>query len=172
MKHEKLVALAKKLKALSDQGEGGEKETARTMLIRHCERYGISLDDLIEQEDAKRIWIKYGRIYKGKNFICQIIRNVLNWDHPIGTHSDFPNEVTVICTLGDELEIRAKYDFYKRKLKHEIEITYHAFIQTNHLYSNKPTNPNGQPTKKGREIFDRMETMKKHEFRKQLENKS
>lgn len=57
MEQEELIKVKiKKIKALAEQGVGGEKEAARKLLLDLCVKYGIELEELNEEE-ARREYV-------------------------------------------------------------------------------------------------------------------
>lgn len=55
---EAILLKIKKVKALAENGVEGEKEAALKLLNDLCEKYGVSLDDLVEEEPKHEYWIQ------------------------------------------------------------------------------------------------------------------
>lgn len=131
----KILTLAKKLKALSDRGVGGEKENATMMLERLMEKHNISFDD-IEEDKIVEHELKYSG--KDKAFCYQVISSVLG--SLKGKVFEYKTSYTrakvllVNCTESDYLLINAKIDFYWDVYQKELDIFYSAFIQKNKLW--------------------------------------
>ena len=49
----------KKIKALAEQGVGGEKETAQLLYKKMLAKYSVSEAELDKPDDLKRRWFKY-----------------------------------------------------------------------------------------------------------------
>lgn len=58
MKREKIAEKLKKIKALAERGEGGEKETAMKMYRELAEKYQISEEE-IDAEHLEKRWFAY-----------------------------------------------------------------------------------------------------------------
>ncbi|MDH0961053.1 DUF2786 domain-containing protein [Pseudomonas sp. o96-267] len=59
---EKIQAKLRKLLALAERGEGGEKENAARVLQRLMERHGVTMDDFAEEKRS----VRWHRIAKNK----------------------------------------------------------------------------------------------------------
>lgn len=141
MSDDKLKALdkAKKLKALADKGEGGERDNARELLMRHLDKHGLSLSDIDENE------IKYEYFtYKGAGdllsmIICHIVANAL-----ILQDKKLKNTYFLECTRDEALRIREMYSFYLEAYKKEEQYFLTAFLSRNDL-TPKFTNSDVKP---------------------------
>ncbi len=57
MNRNKIIELAKKIKALAEKGKGGERNAAKEKLERICQKYNISKSELSTSEEAKNYYI-------------------------------------------------------------------------------------------------------------------
>ena len=128
----------KKLYALAMRGVGGEKETAAAILAKLTKKYGISLDDL-DEEQVKNFDLEFhGEIER--KLLLQIVYKVTgdasNYHSLTWTASGRPcrTQARVYCTEAQKLEIEFLHDFYKRLWKKETEALYGAFIQKHRLF--------------------------------------
>lgn len=139
--NEKLIELAKKLKALADRGVGGEKENATAMLERLMKKHGISLAD-IEGDQIRSHELKYSG--KDKQFCRQVISSVLGSlrGKVFEYKSSYSRAKVLIieCTEAEFLLIDAKIDFYWKAYQEELEVFYSAFIQKNALWRKQDEN--------------------------------
>lgn len=175
--NEKLIELLRKLKALAEQGEGGERDNAQRMLEQQMKKHNINLED-IDTELKKEVEFFLDPTYK--QFFHQIVYSVCGFNETkifiIRGDKRKLRKYLVLCTKSEAIEIGAKFDFYLPIYKKQQDIFYSAFIQKNHLY-NKPTNnqPEREQTQeeleKIQEILKMMRGMKAHCFNKQIENK-
>jgi hypothetical protein len=117
---EKIIAKAKKLLALAEQGIDGEKTTAERFLKKFMAKYGIEFADLVDTQRAEyRITIKSTKEHS--TLFSQILRS-LN-DLSIGEYV-FKNKKSlreVVCTKAQFIEIRLKYSIYSTALNAELE---------------------------------------------------
>jgi hypothetical protein len=133
---EKILELAKKLKALADKGVGGEKENAVTMLGRLMKKHNITID-MISNIDKKEF--VFYTVVERKRFLVQIVASVLGLDCDIFTYpSDSRRKKKRIgtnCTSAEAIEIQARFDFFWKAWESELDIFYSAFIQTNKIFA-------------------------------------
>jgi hypothetical protein len=57
MNRNKIIELAKKIKALAEKGKGGERNAAKEKLERICQKYNISDSELSTSEETKNYYI-------------------------------------------------------------------------------------------------------------------
>lgn len=57
MNRNKIIELAKKIKALAEKGKGGERNAAKEKLERICEKYNISHDEISTSDESKDYYI-------------------------------------------------------------------------------------------------------------------
>jgi hypothetical protein len=57
MNRNKIIELAKKIKALAEKGKGGEKNAAKEKLEKICEKYNISENEISISEERKNYYI-------------------------------------------------------------------------------------------------------------------
>ena len=57
MNRNKILELAKKIKALAEKGNGGERNAAKEKLERICQKYNISDSELSISEETKNYYI-------------------------------------------------------------------------------------------------------------------
>ncbi|MBG8552342.1 DUF2786 domain-containing protein [Hymenobacter guriensis] len=126
-----ILDLAKKMQRLAEQGVGGEKENALTMLRRLMSRNGISESDLAQTQRSYRLFpvesVDEARI------ISQVMSTILPVGFERKGHKDHKLAYVVEVTDLEFLEIRAKHDFYWRAYKRELELFVMAFIQKHGL---------------------------------------
>tara|TARA_B110000503_G_scaffold143657_1_gene246701 strand:- start:4682 stop:5344 length:663 start_codon:yes stop_codon:yes gene_type:complete len=57
MNRNKIIELAKKIKALAEKGKGGERNAAKEKLERICKKYNISPDEISTSDESKDYYI-------------------------------------------------------------------------------------------------------------------
>lgn len=177
---EKVIQLAKKLKALADRGIGGEKQNAETMLKALMEKHSITMDMIDENNLAEHTFELED---KDRKFWKQVVASVIGTSYELFTypydrrHHRKVKRYTIKCTPSDYIEIQAKYDFFTKAYEDELEIFYSAFIQKNKLYAKSKGDDNkDQPDMTPEEMdklyrmLEMMKGMKNHRFLKQIEN--
>ena len=126
----KYLELAKKLKALVEQGVGGEKRNAKIQLDKLLTKHRLTLADL--EAEQRRV---YGfRISKtNRRLFGQIVGKVVAVSHPVRYDSRKPTALFAELTPAEYIEVTAKFEFYKNALAKQLELAYLAFIVTNDL---------------------------------------
>lgn len=142
----KYIELAKKLKALAERGEGGEKENAQKMLDELMQKYDISMDEieLDKRED---------RMFKGvkpafSKLFAQVVYAVIgkDWDG-VGKSLRYPSLRWVKCSAAEKIEIEVRFSIYCRAYVKEIGLFYEAFIQANGIFPIANESTSDEPEK-------------------------
>ncbi|MDD3875409.1 MAG: hypothetical protein PHT69_02195 [Bacteroidales bacterium] len=157
----KIIELAKKLKALADRGEGGEKVNAENKLQQLMMKHGITTEE-IEGEQQLDYFFNIKTIRERKLWM-QVVALV---NREIKKYGEFPSDIIeaktlpgnymIICTVAEYIEIQAMFDFYKNLYDQEEEIFYTAFLHTNNLLL---------PPKEGEEVAEYSKEERDHMFR-------
>lgn len=138
---EKYIILAKKLKALAEQWEGGEAVNAQAQLDAIIKKYDLDIDDVVQDRRKERTVIvpKSGRIRK---LAIQIVYNVCG---SISVWNSYDrSRIFFEATDAEFISFEHKFWTYrgalKKHLEQEEEIAYRAFIYANNLYMKKDPN--------------------------------
>lgn len=137
--NEKVLNLAKKLKALADRGVGGEANNANEKLQQLCRKYNISISEI--EEDAVSIHCFFlGDTFFELKFFKQIVYSV----NPIGRRifqykykmKRAPGKIRmgIECTSSEFVEIMAKFEFFFSDFQKQSDLFYRAYIQKNRIY--------------------------------------
>lgn len=165
-------ALLRKLKALSERGEGGEAINASAKLQQLMRKYGISEDDL---DDAAKEYrdFKYSGHYENKllqQIVYMVMGNVNFYRKTGGNGKTVPNVTVVYCTNAEQIEIQAAFEFYKYHLNIGMEKYYSVFIQKENLFPEEskadPSVPNINVDEESRRLY---QAINKHDLHPQLE---
>lgn len=109
MSSDRIKELLLKLKALSEQGKGGEKENATEMLNKALKKHGLTLEDLEKEE-------KQGRTFKIKDRgDSSVILAQCIWDVcPNAEIKQSTKKLEIYCYLSasDYIEVSEKYKHY------------------------------------------------------------
>lgn len=168
------IELLKKIKALADGGVGGEKTNAEKKLREMMNKLGLTEEDLEEEKIVTRIF-ETGNLKVNKNLFGQIAASVIEDVKIYG--STVSKKIRLIdCTVAQQVEIEAKFAFYKTRYKHDLETFYLAFIQRNRLwpkYSKDQEQKEMTPKEEAKWVKAQMmsEGLDKHHYRKQIGGK-
>lgn len=135
MLDEKQIALAKKLQALAERGEGGEKTTAAKKLQKMLDENGIT--SLSELTEDKREYTLFS--YNGKaeeKLLYQVFYKVLghNSDRTSYRTQGKRQKIGIYCTRAEKIEIELEFEFYRNILQNEIMDFVAAFIQAQGIF--------------------------------------
>lgn len=123
-----------KMYALATNGVDGEKETAQKILEANLAKYGLTIDDLVESNEKKKIyWFtakdKYQRMLLGQIYCVFVCKTK---QYSTYTRADRKYDVGLEMTEVEAIELNMIYNFYlnlwKKELEKQKEILLHAFI--------------------------------------------
>lgn len=146
----KVIELAKKLKALAENGVGGEKINAQKMLESFMKKHHITSED-IESDNILEYYFKIESKYG--NLFTQISKRK---NREIKVYGEFPQKTIkqyrlkgnymLECTKEEYVYISTAFDILKRLYEKELEVFYYAFCQSNDLLLDR-TGDSKEPTK-------------------------
>lgn len=123
-----------KIKALVDQGVGGEKEAAEIKLKKLMEKLGISEDEL---NSNVNYWYNF-KLKKDKflyKLFFQILVNIYNvHENSPAFKNNTRYDIYVFLPTDVAVELEAKYEFYCNAFIEDLETFYEAFINSNNLW--------------------------------------
>lgn len=136
MPSDKIKELLLKLKVLSEQGDGGEKENANDMLNKALKKHGLTLEDLEKEE-------KEGRTFKIKDrgdssiILAQCIWDVV----PNAEIKQNTRKLEIYCYLSasDFVEVSEKYNHYYNIWLKEKKEFLTAYILRNNVGLSEPS---------------------------------
>lgn len=161
----------RKLLALAEQGEGGEKVNAKRMLEKMMEKYEITLDDLGVETKSIHYW-NYDSKHE-RQILFQTYCKVLDTDSISYYKGD--RKCGFELTPSQFVEMDLHYTILRRDLKKHIERAVSAFIQANRLFSNQPSEEREYTLAELEEIeamLRMVDSIAPSEVNPQLENKS
>lgn len=126
-----------KLLALTESKNQHEAASAQSRIEKLCKVHGVSIDDLVDVNEAIEIyWFKY-KTHLCKTVLIQTVWKVTN----IGTtwnNKRRKGQVGVKCTKSQAAEIELWWSVLQRafllQMNEHLEIFTHAFVKTNNLY--------------------------------------
>lgn len=132
MEKEKVRERLKKIKALAENGVGGEKDGAIELYNKLLAKYELSEDEIIE-EKVERKWFRYDNDID-KKLLAQIFYKVTG-DTASWVKTDKRRRlIGVDCTDFEANEIVFYYNFYKEHLQSELEVFTLAFFNVNNIF--------------------------------------
>lgn len=164
--------LLRKIKALAEQGVGGEKSGAERILSKLLKKYNLSEADLIAEEDTiSEIEITFkGKeeetlllqvCYKVFGSTANVSGKVFRYTRGKGSR----NTKIINCTPSEAAQIILYFDFYKDLWKKEKAKLLEAFIQKNKIFGNdKPSNSERLSDEEIEEILKRMSILDEAEI--------
>ena len=151
MNRNKIIELAKKIKALAEKGKGGEKNAAKEKLEKICEKYNISETEISISEETKNYYI----VINDKNERDLLINvSCMILDVPGFKWKEKNNCICIHITQSEYENInnafeyyRDMYNDYKRYLMQGI-ISRHAigYIPKHQTYTQENIQQDIQPT--------------------------
>lgn len=139
----------RKILALRDAGYKGEAIAAEDALSRLCQKYGISIDEIMDAgEKKKRVYFKGMSDNHVKNILFACYFRVTN-QPKASYYNDGRGCISFELTPCEEVELKELFDCmkkaYKKAIKQTIDDFNEAFIITNHLYSDAASEPSDNP---------------------------
>lgn len=161
-----------KLLALAQQGVGGEKTNAETLLRKLLAQHGLTVEDMARDEQLRvKCLVKYNHPYEKKLFM-QVVYTVLNgkdWD----VHR-YNGTRTIFCevTPMQRAEILLRYELYLRSFKAEIDVLMEAFIMKQRIYPADPSlKSDRQPNERERRAMELSRGLQQVDVHTPLEDK-
>lgn len=181
---ESIKSKLRKLQALAEKGYKGEAEAAKRLLDRLCEQYGVSLEDVLDQEKKNRYRFEIGKGKIWLDLFMQCYANVTG-----NRELRYIRETNSIIR-GIELtayqfaEISNMFFWHKTNLKKDIEQTqqlvFEAYVQKHRIFrdrSNDPEDAEEEPSSQPidlarlRAMVAMMETLNDNHYHKMIETK-
>lgn len=119
---EKVMAIARKLKALAERGEGGEKTSAETKYKEYLKQHNLTDSDINPEMNKRIIEVLDG---DHKDVLLNVILSV----NPYTKHSDNTNNIECYLDTEDYNEVLKKYEYFSKLLRIEKELLISSFIK-------------------------------------------
>lgn len=148
--------LLKKLKALAEQGVGGEKDNAREMLDRLMEKYGVSEADISSNK------LEMHDFHYHNNWDKQLLQRIIEKiaaDRDIYLYRGGQGSRTTFvccCTKAEALQIQIEYEFHSALWQEELRTFFCAYIAKHRLFDPTPHNSDNEPDS---ELIKRMQIL-------------
>lgn len=131
------AALLKKIRALAERGVGGEADNAEEILRRLMEKYGVSEDELDEEERRRHDFEYHGK--EQEKLLRQVVYKVTG-DYAYNlvyraSGRRVKTQLGADCTAAEKVEIEFLFDFYSRLWERERKAFLEAFIQKHRIFA-------------------------------------
>lgn len=136
IQREKVLEKLGKIKALAERGVGGEKETAMRMYEELQRKYDISPDEAqAALNKLEKRWFSY-KTELEEQLLLQIFYKVTGEESHYVYSGQYSRRKKrgVMCTELEAAEIQLLFNFYRERMKEELEAFMLAFKQRNDLY--------------------------------------
>ena len=131
------AALLKKIRALAERGVGGEADNAEEILRRLMEKYGVSEDELDEEESRRHDFEYHGK--EQEKLLRQVVYKVTGgYAYNLVYRASGRKVKTRLgadCTAAEKVEIEFLFDFYTRLWERERDAFLSAFIQKHRIFT-------------------------------------
>lgn len=131
------AALLKKIRALAERGVGGEADNAEEILRRLMEKYGVSEDELDEEERRRHDFEYHGK--EQEKLLRQVVYKVTGgYAYNLVYRASGRKVKTRLgadCTDAEKVEIEFLFDFYTRLWERERDAFLSAFIQKHRIFT-------------------------------------
>ena len=129
--------MLKKIRALAERGVGGEADNAEEILRRLMEKYGVSEDELDEEERRRHDFEYHGK--EQEKLLRQVVFKVTggyayNLVYNV-TGRKVKTKLGADCTAAEKVEIEFLFDFYTRLWERERAAFLSAFIQKHRIFA-------------------------------------
>lgn len=131
------AALLKKIRALAERGVSGEADNAEEILRRLMEKYGVSEDELDEEERRRHDFEYHGK--EQEKLLRQVVYKVTGgYAYNLVYRASGRKVKTRLgadCTAAEKVEIEFLFDFYTRLWERERDAFLSAFIQKHRIFT-------------------------------------
>lgn len=118
--YESIKEKLKKLLRLAEQGDAGERDNARRLLERLCDKYRISIDELFDDNQVKLYTFEIGRDKVYFNLFLQCYCKVLNRNN-MSHWKVAKNKVAVQLTALQYVELSNLFAWHKDNFNKELK---------------------------------------------------
>lgn len=181
---ESIKSKLRKLQALAEKGYKGEAAAAKRLLDKLCEQYGVSLEDVLDQEKKTRYRFEIGKGKIWLDLFMQCYANITG-----NRELRYIRETNSIIR-GVELtayqfaEISNLFFWHKSNLKKDFEQTqrlvFEAYIQKHRIFRDRSNDPEDAEEEQSNQPIDlarlramvaMMETLNDNYYHKMIEGK-
>jgi hypothetical protein len=127
---ETLIDRLKKIEALAKGGLAGERENAQRMLDELCARYGVTLEQLADQEKRMHWFPVRGKRAKElfRVVLVHVVQTRQIWHRPKADGYECK------LTTAQAADVRECWKHYRKAWDEQIDDVFTAFIHRNRIY--------------------------------------
>lgn len=137
--YESIKNKLKKLLALAERGVQGEAENARRLLEKLCKEYGVSMEELLDENQVKIYCFDIGRnaIYKDlfTQCYCKVVQKI-----SLSFWRASRSKIEVEMTALQYAELASLFEWHKANFNKDLEDMKKnillAYCRKHHLYTN------------------------------------
>lgn len=142
--YESIKNKLKKLLALAERGVQGEADNARKLLEKLCKEYGVSMEELLDENQLKRYYFDIGRNALYKDLFVQCYCKV-SQKYSLSFYKESRSKISVEMTALQYAELVSLFEWHKANFNKDLEDMKKnillAYCRKHHLYSDiKPEN--------------------------------
>lgn len=158
-----------KILALTESSNLNEAQVAHEKLQIYLVRFGLTLDDLLDNAPVRGIYSFSSNLEK--RLLFQVYAKVTN--RPECSFEKINNKsIAFDLTPEQHNQVEGQYNFYKNTLKEELSVFFSAFIQMNGIYPEPSFEHIAEISEDDRERVTRVAKMgrgmTRHQYKKQL----
>lgn len=127
---EKIMSMARKLKALAERGVGGEKDSATEKYLEYLKKHDLTDSDINPNMNKRIINVK-------NDYEKDVLLNVILSVNPYTKHSDCTTYIECYLDQEDYDEVVNKFAYFSKLLRTECELLITAFL-TKHNHHFEP----------------------------------
>lgn len=174
-----IIEKIRKVQALADRGVDGEKENAARMVERLMTEHDITEEEL-RDDIMERRWFRYNSKDK---FAPKLMSQVMY--ATVGSRDKWSRGRKAMtgmeCTAAEEIEIRARFEFYYKSYQEDLDAFFLAFISKNDIFptpelveddeDDEPCERTVEEQARIDKASNMMRGMEKHDYHKQIGGK-
>lgn len=134
---ESIKSRLKKIQSLAENGYKGEAAAARRLLDEMCKKYGLTIEDLLDQDKVERRMFNIGRNKVYLNLFAQCYAKVTG-NKGVSYCKESSSVISLEVTAYQYAEILNLFDWHKANLKKDLDnaqdLCFEAYIQKHGLY--------------------------------------
>jgi len=130
---ERLFEKLRKIQALAERGNAGEKESAKNKLDQLLKEYGLTLDDITSSETEFAPFSYKNKLEK--RLILQIHSHVVDSTTSSYYERKGSKKIEFKLTPSQSAEIKMLFSIYRKAFKKEVEMLFSAFVHKHNIFS-------------------------------------
>lgn len=118
--YESIKNKLKKLLALAERGVQGEADNARKLLEKLCKEYGVSMEELLDENQLKRYYFDIGRNALYKDLFVQCYCKV-SQKYSLSFYKESRSKISVEMTALQYAELVSLFEWHKANFNKDLE---------------------------------------------------